>query len=449
MNCQNCKEHLVEYIEDLLEGPQASAIESHLTDCPGCRAEAARMTDLRKRLLQNGQTFAETDLENAVFDQIVRSQHRKLKEIQKTNRQFNLWRIIMKSRITKFATAAAVILIAVLGITFLEESTQTAYAIEQTIQASHSVRFLHIKDFNAAEDEPKEFWVQFHNNGLVRNVRMDFPEWAGGGDGPKVIVWKQNKARVWFKKKNSFLTVADRRIADHMLKMAEELDPKLAVNHLREREERGWVKIKIEQPPDKSEPIVLTATYQPQSPTPNRRFVLLIDQATKLVTAMESYELEDGEYQYLGYMEYHDYNQPIDVEMFTLKDELPTDAMRIDQTTQEVGLPQGDLTDKEIAIEVVRQFYQALINKDYAKAGQLLGGVPAAKIQEWFEELNVIRIVSIGEPTPHPIPGVGGFQVPCKLEIEEDGTKSIYEYSPAVRPVYNQPDRWNIHGGVT
>ena len=84
-----------------------------------------------------------------------------------------------------------------------------------------------------------------------------------------------------------------------MLKMAEELDPKLAVNRLREREERGWVKIKIEQSPDKSEPIVLTATYQPQSPTPNRRFVLLIDQATKLVTTMESYKLENGQYQYL------------------------------------------------------------------------------------------------------------------------------------------------------
>lgn len=113
MNCQDCKEHLVEYIEELLEDQQAGAIESHLADCPGCRAEAARMTDLRKRLFENGQTFAQTDLENAVFDRIVRRQHLKLKEIRKIDRQFNLWRIIMKSKITKLA-AAAVIIIAVL-----------------------------------------------------------------------------------------------------------------------------------------------------------------------------------------------------------------------------------------------------------------------------------------------------------------------------------------------
>ena len=43
MNCQECKEHLVEYIEELLEDQQAGAIESHLADCPTCRAEAAQL----------------------------------------------------------------------------------------------------------------------------------------------------------------------------------------------------------------------------------------------------------------------------------------------------------------------------------------------------------------------------------------------------------------------
>ena len=128
MNCQDCKEHLVEYIEELLEDQQARAIASHIERCSECRTELARMTDLRKRLIQNGQTFAETDLENAVFDRIVRSQHLKLKETRKINRQFNLWRIIMKSRITKFAAAAVIIFAVMLGLNFFDKTSGVVWA---------------------------------------------------------------------------------------------------------------------------------------------------------------------------------------------------------------------------------------------------------------------------------------------------------------------------------
>ena len=452
MNCQDCKEHLIEYIEELLEGQQARAIASHLADCPTCRTEAARMTDLRKRLIQNGQAFAETDLENAVFDQIVRSQHLKFKEIRKTNRQFNLWRIIMKSRITKFATAAAVILIAVLGITFLEESTQTAYAIEQTIQASHTVRYLHIKDFKEGMEEPKEFWLEFDAKGSVENIRAFMPEWESPSDGAKVVIWRKGKAKVWFKKKKSLVTIRDKRFADEMLKTVQLFDPKLALQIFLEWEKHGLVTIEIDEPSKKTEPIAVTSTNSSKVKEIGYRVdrtVILIDQATKLITAIEHYHLiENGDYELLGWTEFYDYNQQIDPTMFVLEG-LPSDVMQIDQTTQEIGLVQGNMTDKEIAVEVVRQFYQAVIAKDYAKAGQLLEGLPDDRMKEMFEELNVIRIVSIGEPVPHPIPGVGGFRVPCKLEIEEDGIKSIYEpYGPGVRRVHGQPHRWDIHGGV-
>jgi hypothetical protein len=180
------------------------------------------------------------------------------------------------------------------------------------------------------------------------------------------------------------------------------------------------------------------------------RLVLFVDRATKLVTTIEFYKLKDGKYQYLERIEYYDYNQPIKAEMFSFdNDDIPADVTRIDQTTQEIGLEQGKLTDKEIAVKVVREFYEALIAKDYAKAGQLYGGMPADKMRERWEELNVVRIISIAEPIPHPYPGVGGFQVHCEIEIERDGIKSILKpYGPGVRPVHGQSHRWNIHGGV-
>jgi hypothetical protein len=164
---------------------------------------------------------------------------------------------------------------------------------------------------------------------------------------------------------------------------------------------------------------------------------------------MESYLLADGgEYELIDWIEYYDYNQQIDPATFVF-DDLPSDIRHIDQTTQDIGLEQGNLPDEEIAVKTVREFYEAVIAKDYTKAGRIYGNNPAAKIEEMFKGVKIIRIISIDEPKPHPSPGVGGFMVPCKLEIEKDGIKSEYEpYGPGVRPVRGQPNRWNIHGGV-
>jgi len=64
-----------------------------------------------------------------------------------------VWRTIMKTKITKLATAAAMILIAVFGITLLvEKSTTPAWAIEQTIEALEKFNAVHIKGTALGED---------------------------------------------------------------------------------------------------------------------------------------------------------------------------------------------------------------------------------------------------------------------------------------------------------
>jgi hypothetical protein len=362
----------------------------------------------------------------------------------------NIGRIIMKSPITKLAAAAVIIIGVLVSIYLWDKSIPSTYALSQTIQASHSVRYLHIKSFKVNEDEPKEFWVESYEDGEVKNIRMHMPEWDSPEDGAKVTVWKENKAQIWLKKKNILVTIRDKTVAANFLNFIKELDPKLVVERLYyARQVQGEVEIEIDEPSDKAEPIVVTATCLPGSSRAGWRLVLFVDRATKLVTSIKFYKLKDDKYQYVERIEYYDYNQLIEAEMFSLdNDDIPADVMRIDQTTQEIGLEQGNLTDKEIAVKVVREFYEALIAKDYAKAGQLYGGVPADKMRERWQNINVLRIVSISEPIPHPYPGVGGFQVHCEIEIEKDGIKSILKpYGPGVRPVHGQPNRWNIHGG--
>ena len=59
--------------------------------------------------------------------------------------QPNIWRIIMNKPITKLATAAAIILIAVLGITFLDKAVTPAYGLTEALQVYKQANIIHMK----------------------------------------------------------------------------------------------------------------------------------------------------------------------------------------------------------------------------------------------------------------------------------------------------------------
>ena len=345
-------------------------------------------------------------------------------------------------------TAAAVILIAAtLSLTLIDKTVSTAYALEQTLRVSHGIRSLHIKSFMVSiSDDPIEGWVEFDSSGQIKNMRINKPAWMDPDDGESVIVWKNEKMKLWVKKKNFLVTLKDKEIATQILSMVEQTDPKNAVANVLKEQKNGETKIEIEEPENKAEPIMITATSLVENDLPFQRAILFVDQATKLLNSIETYQLKDGEYVHFSTIEFYDYDIPIDPEMFTL-DNIPDDVMRMDQTTQEIGVPQNDLTDNEIAVEVIHQFLEAMIAKDYEKAGKLWGGVPAERIEKAYGQIRFIRIISIGEPEPRPKMN-NALYVPCTVEIEENGI--ISEWHPEhsyVRQVHGQPERWEIIGG--
>ena len=114
---------------------------------------------------RNGQQF-EDFVRQIKFDDTPDPVHRNkleqdlLAAMAKQPRQIKIWRTIMKSRITKLATAAAIILIAALGITLLSKSTTPAWAIEDTIAAIGQFDAIYVsglieashQDFNDGQD---------------------------------------------------------------------------------------------------------------------------------------------------------------------------------------------------------------------------------------------------------------------------------------------------------
>lgn len=449
MNCTGHQKKIAEYLEGLLIEPDRENLEKHLKICRVCRSAFEDSRSLHNRLIQSGQAFAQKRLDNVVMDQIFRVQTIQLRRVG--SRGQTKWRRIMQSSITKTATVAAVLVAAlVLGVALMGRSARPAYAFEQTVAASHTVSSLYINT-SAEPGQASEIWMEFDDAGQLLRGRIEFPE---SPDGQKSVVFRHDgKVDVWIRdeKKNKNVLVrlwdTDERGAKHLKEMAVGSDPKMAVQRLQHLADQGKVKLEISEATDDSETIIVTATYPEKDGRPGKRELLYVDPQSKLVFEQETYEWVDGEYQLQNWRKYSNYNEPIADEVFQL--DAPDDVMRIDQTTQKVGLAKGDMTDEEIAVEVARQFCEALVASDYDTVGVLFEGMPADFLKQRLEQSGIkfIRVVSVGSAQPHPIPETKGVIVPCTVEIETNNGLVEQVYKLGIRPVYSQPDRWTVFGG--
>ncbi len=137
MNCTEDKEHLVAYVEGLLEESEKQTVAEHLKDCASCRSETEELRSLHNRLIANGKAVvAYNDLENNVMNQIVREQNMRLKSAAKATEALKTRRTIMKSPMTRIAAAAAVVIVAALGINYIMSPAVTwAQVIEPILNA--------------------------------------------------------------------------------------------------------------------------------------------------------------------------------------------------------------------------------------------------------------------------------------------------------------------------
>jgi hypothetical protein len=202
-------------------------------------------------------------------------------------------------------------------------------------------------------------------------------------------------------------------------------DPKTAFEQLHEREKTGKVEVKTEQPAKAGDYLTLTVTLKD---APNQREVYEVNPATKLAERVIYYGRQGDRWSQAKIIEYQDYNKPIDPKVFD--PDLPKDVMIIDQIKQKPGLEKGNQTDEQIAVAVARAFFEALIVKDYEKAGRMYGGIPAAKIEAEYGRMNVSHIVETGKPVAGVHPDPTAYAVPVKVEC--GARKWVQEFTPQI-----------------
>jgi len=354
--------------------------------------------------------------------------------------RLSVWRIIMKSHWTKLGAAAAVIVAAaVLFPIALDETAAPAYAIEQTIEANRAVRSIQVK-FEPAGRGIGETWAEFDDAERLLRMRMDFPNTPR--DGAKTVVWQDGKALIWFRTKGGASIVYERNPMRHFgfRNRLRYFNPKVVTESLLEMVGRGKTGLAITEPTKPGEPIVLTVT---EGKDRQLRRVYRIDPKTKLLRELETSQRKGDRYEFLSRVKYVAYNASVDPAAFSPK--LPESVLCVDRTAPDLGLPKGDLRKDQIAAEVVRAFFDALIAKEYVKAGKLCGGMPGERIRK--SAIPALRVVSIGQPFPHARTETAFICVPCEIEVEADGVRAIKKCVVNVRPIYGQRDRWAIASG--
>jgi hypothetical protein len=168
--------------------------------------------------------------------------------------------------------------------------------------------------------------------------------------------------------------------------------------------------------------------------------VLVVNPVTKFVVRVDDYRgRRKGEVTHHG-MEVLEYNEAMDPKLFV--PDFPKDAVLMDQVTQEVGMAQGDMSEKEVAEEVVRQALEAWTQGDYAKVGKLFGGVPPQSSAE-SDGMRPARILFIGQADLIDN-GRPPYGVRCLYEAEPDGRKKILALTLAVHDVDGQPGRRHV-----
>ena len=139
-----------------------------------------RSSDDIKKYFKNATLSTNPETDQQVINQMLSASKKTTNN--KSAIKLSTWRIIMTSRITKFATAAVLLLAVVLSIVFVDRAATPAYAISDLPRLFSEASSLHFKgciynhDSQEIAERPFEYWIDIKNaksrqthTGLITN----------------------------------------------------------------------------------------------------------------------------------------------------------------------------------------------------------------------------------------------------------------------------------------
>lgn len=333
----------------------------------------------------------------------------------------SVWKMIIRSQITKYATAAILMIAISMSLVIIEKTTTPAYAIDQTIEAYSSIRWLYACQTRVVSKKTRtrECWLECDEQGNMARMRFQADN-VGEPIGPLTITGNSESSEAWLPMHNFKLT----GYGDPSIWLGfdlSELYPKLLIEDLLEQQRRNEIIVDIDESFWNSKPIKVTVMYPNWALSENWKKVFYIDQNTKLIKKIEKFEKQDGRYRHKKTIAFSKYNHPIDGMVFSLDNDVSVEAQVFDMTGIQPGLPQGDMADNKIATEVTTQFLEALVDKDLSKAGRLYLAAPEVLVEHALKGANVLKIISVEQAVPDTDPDTNAMVTSCKVLVERQG----------------------------
>lgn len=409
MNCTEIREKLVEYTEKLLTDSQRQEVESHLKDCQNCRMELQRLNELSQRIKSASQSESSSDFENVVINRIVREQNLRLKQADGFSHQHQIWRVIMKSRITRFAAAAAVLVIAaILIINIFQKpipvipTASAAQVLTEAAKAVEDARSMHIKakmrcvsgviclecDF-----VPVEMWKKLDKAGISK-WRIEEPGEVIVTDGSSQInligarYAVKNAAEMgpfpWY----GHLMNVDKLIDYALKETMNRADAEMCMRHevLKEGSELV-LEIKAAAEGDYTNDYLKNTSFRES----DHKRVYRFDAGTKLLKSFEFYVHTGKEDVLVFEVNDIEYNPQIDNKLFTL--ELPADVIWYQETKI---LPDNEKYERMTPKQAAEVFFKACAEE---KWDEVLKFMSSSRVDDGLKEYyGGLEIISIGEP---------------------------------------------------
>jgi outer membrane lipoprotein-sorting protein len=149
-----------------------------------------------EKLIKKINVTPDPQMDRKTLGEVLLAQE-KTKKVSSAQIQPDIWRIIMKSKMTKFAAAAVIIIGVLIGMNMLNGTS--AWAIEQTIEALKKVQTIVISGtggYNGSEYLPFKCWIKLNDENGNLLMRFESPQEIVVVQGDKVYYRRPDSKRV-------------------------------------------------------------------------------------------------------------------------------------------------------------------------------------------------------------------------------------------------------------
>lgn len=439
MNCPECKEQLVAYVEGLLAEATAERLLAHVKSCPDCRSELAEVQALAERLARNGRAGVPVSLDSKVMDEIVREQSRQLRRTRMRKR----YRFIGLGG----AMAAAAALIIGIWLGGPDSRATAEEVLARGAKAAAGLKSIHIKgsmrtlprdNFALIKADEKlypiELWKEF---GVRPRWRIEKPGRVAVMDGESTVMYIEGHVAVKGPADAKYdtgwlhdLANVDKIITAE-LRSALAKDSSMHLAHEKGADGRQKRVVTVEAKAGLDDKDYLKNKFLTTSD--NRR-VYRFDAETDRLEDFKIYLQGKDDEVLIFEVTQIDYDVQIDASVWKL--DVPADVVWHELPQR---LPDNEKYEKMTAGEAARAFFEACGKEDWAEARKFQTGAVDKRMKAFLGGLEIIRLGEPFQSKTYP-----GWFVPYEIKVKGG---HVRKHNLALRKD-NPAKRFVVDGGL-